>query len=276
MPRVAIENGVRLYCQDLGSGSTIVLVHGGCMSHRVWESQVQALVEAGFRVITPDLRGHGCSDKPVSPYTARMYSDDLAALLDACEIDECTLVGWSLGATIAATFARRYSDRLNGMILVSSSLFRGLASLGENERDESDLPIHRMIANQQTDRPKGMERFVSGMFDNGNEWTIRWLWSIGMETPMRVAIKSLEIYIEMDYMAIHEGLQELAIPSAVFHGASDRAATIEDAESIAVDVLQDGTFVLFENSAHAPFLDEPIRFNDELLAFLKKGVNDSS
>ena len=276
MPRVTVENGVRLYCQDLGSGPAVVLVHGGCMSHRVWESQVHALVETGFRVITPDLRGHGRSDKPVSPYTARMYADDLVALLDAREIDECTLVGWSLGATIAATFARQYGDRLDGMILVSSSLFRGLASPEANEGDENDLPIHRMIANQRTNRPKGMERFVSGMFADVDEWTIRWLWSIGMETPMRVAIKSLEIYVELDYEDIREGLRETAVPSAVFHGASDRAATIDDAESIAADVLRDGTFVLFENSAHAPFLDEPIRFNDELLAFLEKRVSDSS
>lgn len=270
MSRVAVADGVRLYCQDLGSGPAVVLVHGGCMSHRVWESQVNALVEAGFRVIAPDLRGHGDSDKPVGPYTAQRYADDLAALLDAREIDECVLVGWSLGATIAATFAGCYGDRLSGLILVSSSLFRGLAPPEVNEGDESGLPIRRMIENQRTNRPRGMERFVSGMFAGANEWTIRWLWSIGMETPMRVAIKTLEIYVELDYATIREELRETAVPSAVFHGALDRAATVADAESIAANVLRNGTFVLFENSAHAPFLDEPTRFNDELLAFLEK------
>lgn len=77
-------------------------------------------------------------------------------------------------------------------------------------------------------------------------------------------------------MTINEDLRETTVPSAVFHGASDRAATVDDAESIAADVLQDGTFVLFENSAHAPFLEESIQFNDELLAFLEKRDSDSN
>jgi non-heme chloroperoxidase len=93
MPQASINNDVALYYQDLGDGTPIVLIHGGYMSHRVWESQVHSLLKAGYRVVTFDLRGHGSSDKPVSPYTAEMYADDIVALVDILNISKFTLFG---------------------------------------------------------------------------------------------------------------------------------------------------------------------------------------
>lgn len=270
MPRVLISDDVALYYQDLGDGPVVVLIHGGCMSHQVWEAQVYTLLKAGYRVVTLDLRGHGHSDKPVSPYTAEMYADDIADLIDILNIDKFTLLGWSLGATVVATFVKQYGDRLEKLILVSSSIFSKLTP-PENENTVDPLPIEKMIENQRTNRPQGMERFVSGMFGSDvDEWTVYWLWSIGMQTPMRVAVKTLSIYVDPDIDILREALIELEIPGAVFHGAHDKSASLGDAEAIATDVLNDGIFVPFENSGHVPFLEESTRFNDELLTFLKE------
>lgn len=256
-----------LHVQDLGDGPAIVLVHGGCMSHRVWDSQVTALLDAGYRVVTPDLRGHGDSDKPVSPYTAEMYAADLASLADALELDSFTLVGWSLGATIALAFARGYPDRLDGLVLVSSNIFERIAA--PDDATEFDLPLDSMLANQRRDRPRGMEQFVAGMFaDEPDERTLQWLWAIGMETPMRVAVKTLQIYADPPADEFGETLRALDVPGAVFHGRHDRAASTDDAEAVARDFLADGTFVPFPESGHVPFIEEEGRFNDQLLSVL--------
>ncbi|KTG11549.1 hypothetical protein AUR64_03345 [Haloprofundus marisrubri] len=269
MTMVSITDETRLYCQDAGTGPVVLFLHGGCMSHRVWESQVKALLDADYRVVTPDLRGHGSSDKPVSPYTAEMYADDVDALLSALGIERCVLVGWSLGATIATTFASKYSDRLAKLVLVSSSIFDTIAPQSDAAPGER-LPIDKMIANQRRNRPRGMERFVAGMFGTDvDEHTLRWLWSVGMQTPMRVAIKTLEIYENPQRERLRDALSELAVPGAVFHGALDGSATLDDAESIAVEVFQNGTFVAFEESGHVPFLEESEKFEDELLEFLR-------
>ena len=269
MSRVRVTDEVSLYCQDVGEGQPVVLLHGGCMSHRVWESQVHALLEAGYRIITPDLRGHGDSDKPTAPYTAEMYADDLSTLATALGVDQFTLVGWSLGATVAATFARTYPDRLNRLGLVSSSIIADVARAATDDESESDLPLAKMIANQRRNRPRGMERFVAGMFGpEPDEWAIRWLWSLGMETPMRIAIKTLEIYADPDADGLRQALAGLEVPGAVFQGAHDGAATLDHARTVATDVFDDGTFVGFEESGHVPFLEESDRFNDRLRAFL--------
>lgn len=268
MPRASISNDVALYYQDLGDGPPVLLIHGGCMSHRVWEAQVHSLLKAGYRVVTFDLRGHGSSDKPMSPYTAEMYADDIVALVDTLDIDEFTLLGWSLGATVVTTFIKQYPDRVTNLILVSSSIFSKIASSNSDAIDP--LPIETMIENQQRNRPRGMERFVAGMFGSeADEWMVQWLWSIGMQTPMRVAVKTLSIYVDPDVEALREALAELDVPAAVFHGAHDKSAALDEAKSIASDVLKHGTFVSFENSGHVPFLEETTRFNNELLAFLE-------
>lgn len=267
MPRVTVEPGVELHVEDVGEGPAVVLVHGGCMSHRVWESQVTALLEAGHRVVAPDLRGHGASDAPEGPYTATTFADDVAALADALDLEAFALVGWSLGATVVSTVAARHPERLTELVLVSSGIFDPLAPTTGDGGDR--LPLDLMLANQRRDRPQGMERFVSGMFGGEpDEWTRRWLWSIGMETPMRVALDVLRIYDDPDVETLREGLGALDVPGAVFHGALDGGATIEDAEAVAADVLADGAFVPFEESGHVPFLEESERFERELLAFL--------
>lgn len=270
MARVAVEEEVSLYYQDLGDGPAVVLVHGGCMSHRVWESQVHALLQEGFRVITPDLRGHGRSDKPVSEYTAETHAVDIADLTDALGVEEFALVGWSLGATIASTFAGAYGDRLSGLVLVSSNIFNQITPRSSPGGKRNELPLQRMIENQRRNRPAGMKRFVSGMFGSeADDETSQWLWNIGMQTPMRVAIKTLEIYADPEVDALREALSALDVPGAVFHGVNDKSATIADAEAIATDLFTDGTFVRFENSGHVPFLEEAARFDEELIAFLR-------
>ncbi|WP_336328598.1 alpha/beta fold hydrolase [Halovenus sp. HT40] len=269
MTHVQVGDDTNLYCQDLGSGPPVVLVHGGCMSHRVWESQVHALLEAGYRVVTPDLRGHGDSDKPVSSYSADMYAEDLAVMVDQLDINQFTLLGWSLGSTIASAFVDAYGESLDGLVLVSSAIFARIGAVARNEDTDTDLPIDRMLDNQRYNRPSGMERFVSRMFNESpDEWTRNWLWNIAMQTPMRVAIKMLQIYVDPDHERLHDGLTDLDAPAAVFYGENDRSSSVSDAKTIARDVCSNGRYVPFEDSAHVPFLEEAERFNDELVAFV--------
>jgi non-heme chloroperoxidase len=271
MAHVPVGAAVDLHYRDLGAGLPVVLIHGGCMSNRVWESQVTALLSAGYRVITPDLRGHGHSDKPAGPYTAERFAADIEALADELELDSFALVGWSLGATIVSEFARTHPGRLDRLVLVSSSIFERIAAVARGETVDSDLPLEAMLANQRRERPAGMERFVAGMFgEDPDEWTVRWLWTIGMQTPMWVALETLEIYDDPDAEGLRDGLAALDVPVAVFHGALDRAATLEDARTIADEVVSDGTFVPFEDSGHVPFLEESERFDGELVRFLDR------
>jgi len=266
MPYATVQDGVELFYEDLGEGPPVCLVHGGLMSHRVWEAQVTALLEAGFRVIAPDLRGHGHSAKPMAPYTAEMHATDLNALRAALAVDEMALVGWSLGATVGVAYAAAYGDRLTHLVLSSTGIFGGIA---QPSGSADSLNIDTLLDQQRTGRPAGVAAYVDRMFGaDPDEWTRRWLWAIGMQTPQRVALKTLRIYVGADYDAMERTLSSLQVPGATFHGALDGAAPLSAAEHVATDVFVDGTFVPFEGSGHLPFLTETERFNRRLVEFL--------
>src|SRR4051795_10231134 len=88
---------IELSYEDHGSGPTVVLVHGWPVDSRSWEPQLHPLLTAGYRVITYDRRGFGRSSRPTRGYDFDTLSDDLAQLLDALDVRDAVLVGFSLG-----------------------------------------------------------------------------------------------------------------------------------------------------------------------------------
>jgi pimeloyl-ACP methyl ester carboxylesterase len=110
-------NGIQLAYVDQGAGRPLVLVHGFPLDHTMWHAQIDAL-SGDYRVIAPDLRGFGQSGVSEGTVSMQQFADDLAALLDALEVDEpVVLCGLSMGGYVAWQFWRRHSPRLGGLIL---------------------------------------------------------------------------------------------------------------------------------------------------------------
>ncbi|RCX13916.1 pimeloyl-ACP methyl ester carboxylesterase [Fontibacillus phaseoli] len=105
-----------------GQGETLVLLHGFCGSSAYWE-RVIPLLAASYRVIAPDLRGHGSSDAPLGAYTIEQMADDVAGLLESLGIERYTLLGHSMGGYVALSLLQRYANRLNGVGLIHSTAY---------------------------------------------------------------------------------------------------------------------------------------------------------
>src|SRR4051794_40190176 len=114
-------DGVELAVLDEGSGPAVLLLHGFPDSSRLWRHQVPALTGAGFRVVAPDLRGFGASDKPadVDAYRVNRSVADLVAILDALELESAHVVGHDWGAGVAWAFALMAPDRLDQLVAMS-------------------------------------------------------------------------------------------------------------------------------------------------------------
>jgi pimeloyl-ACP methyl ester carboxylesterase len=114
-------NGLDMYVSSLGEGPPVLLLHGFPDSHCVWRHQMQALADAGYRAIAPDLRGYGRTQAPadVSSYSIAHLRDDVTGLLDALGIDQVILVGHDWGAAVAWQVAMHAPGRVERLVALS-------------------------------------------------------------------------------------------------------------------------------------------------------------
>ncbi|KAA9002119.1 alpha/beta fold hydrolase [Paenibacillus spiritus] len=143
--------GSPICCSDQGQGEALVLLHGFCGSAYYWE-KVVPLLEDRFRVIVPDLRGHGASDAPLGAYSMDQMADDVRDLLDALEIEKAVLLGHSMGGYIALSFAQRHASRLNAFGLIHSTAF-----------PDSDEAKEKRLNAVSAIRAQGITSFVDGL-----------------------------------------------------------------------------------------------------------------
>ena len=119
-----------------GSGPAVLLLHGFPDRWQLWQHQIPALIDAGYRVIAPDLRGFGESDRPaeVSAYALPRLVGDVRGLLDALEVDRVAVVGHDWGAGLAWGVAAGLPDRVRSLTVLSVGHGMTRAAAGEQQR----------------------------------------------------------------------------------------------------------------------------------------------
>jgi pimeloyl-ACP methyl ester carboxylesterase len=119
--RVVETNGIHLHIAEQGEGPVVVLCHGFPESWYSWRHQLAALSAAGFRVIAPDMRGYGQSDRPdaIEQYTLLHLVGDMVGLLDALGIEQAVVAGHDWGAPVAWHCALIRPDRFRGVVGLS-------------------------------------------------------------------------------------------------------------------------------------------------------------
>ena len=115
------NDGVGIHYEISGEGRPVVLLHGFPDSGRLWRHQVPALTEAGFRVIVPDLRGYGRSDKPsaVEAYGMQSLAADVLAVMGDAGVERAHVVGHDWGAALAWGLAALVGDRVDHLVVMS-------------------------------------------------------------------------------------------------------------------------------------------------------------
>ncbi|MGE0601932.1 MAG: alpha/beta fold hydrolase [Dehalococcoidia bacterium] len=118
------RDGFTTYYEEAGDAEApaVVLLHGFTSDNRMWLPVAEQLAQE-YRVVAPDMRGHGVTSAPteIEDYTIEAYADDLKALLDHLEIDICALAGCSFGGMVALQFAVTWPERLAALVLSDTS-----------------------------------------------------------------------------------------------------------------------------------------------------------
>ena len=147
MPDIDV-NGCSLHYEDRGAGDPLLLLHGGTGIGAHWQLVFTSDPE-GFRVIVPDLRGHGRSTNPSRTFTFRQSARDMLALLDRLEVPRVNAIGLSAGAKTLLHMATEQPDRVSAMVLVSATPYfpaqarAAMAQLGVDSFSDADWATQR-------------------------------------------------------------------------------------------------------------------------------------
>ncbi len=125
-PRIVNVGEINMAVYETGSGPPVILVHGFPELAYSWRHQIPALANAGYRVIAPDMRGYGGTDKPtrVSDYTIQKLIGDLTGLMDISSLDKALIVGHDWGALVAWQMALLAPERMAGLINLNIPFYK--------------------------------------------------------------------------------------------------------------------------------------------------------
>jgi pimeloyl-ACP methyl ester carboxylesterase len=257
-----IVNGITMAYEENGAGPAVLLIHGFPLCRRMWRFQVELLAEAGYRVITPDLRGFGESEATDGPYSMTLFADDVVGLMDHLGVENAVVGGMSMGGYVLLNLLERYPQR------VAAALFIVTRSDADNEAGKDRRTT--LAQEIKEGRPQVVtEAFETILFA---EDTPRHKPDLVAEVkgwmaatdPRGLAGGLLAIRDRKGYTAALGGC---TLPALVIGAQQDRAIPPENAEILAKG-LPNSTLHIISGAGHMANLEQPEAFNGCLLEFL--------
>lgn len=247
---------------DVGSGPTLLLVHGFPLDHSMWRHQLESLGDT-YRVIAPDLRGFGASSGATDTITMEQLADDMAELLDALGIVEpITFCGLSMGGYVAWQFWQRHASRLARLILCDS---RAIADSAEAARGRLDL-ANRVLSEGAAIVAEAMlpKLFAEKTIREQADMVAATRQVMQATSPAAVAGTLRGMAQRPDMTS---ALADIDIPTLVICGEHDVISTADEMRSIAA-ALPNATFVEVPGSGHMTPLEGPETVNRAIRGFL--------
>ena len=261
---VAKIGDINLSYEVHGKGQPLILITGFASAQNMWYAQVRAFSKI-YRVVTFDNRGFGKSDKPPGPYTTKMLAGDTIALMDHLGIKKAHILGGSMGGMAAQETAIGHPERLDKLILSSTS------AGGQPLRDMLFGLIEAATPGWSRSRPDlasaNLQRFMVAMASrsfNGMLYRVLIMPLVKLQAALgraKVPVGQLEAMLSHNAM---DRLDKIRAPTLVLTGSQDRLMPPHSAEELA-SRIKGAKLVVIDRGAHALGGQ---RFNKEVLSFL--------
>ncbi|MDO9309671.1 MAG: alpha/beta fold hydrolase [Deltaproteobacteria bacterium] len=266
MPWFENRLGEKLWYEDAGCGVPLLFLHGWCMSSVVWKRQFGELADT-FRLVAPDLRGHGKSRGASGQLDFVRFAADLADLINHLNLSRLVLVGWSMGAQIALQSYRQLHDRLAGLVLVSATpCFTARDDfpfgLPRKEAAGMHLKVERNIQ-------RALEGFHGRMFADGEiedqqeALQIKYLLDSVVPPDTTAAIDALDSLAGADMRPL---LTDISAPVLILNGDRDIICLPQASDYLAKHI-KSSCLRVFTGCGHAFFLTRAEQFNNEIIEY---------
>jgi len=266
---------IQISYKDYGQGRPVVLIHGWPLSKDMWEYQIDDLVNAGLRVVKYDRRGFGKSNKPWDGYDYDTLTDDLHALLEARDLHDAVLVGFSMGGGEVARYISRYgTERVSKIVLVSSVL-PYLDKTNDNPEGVDQSVFAEMMEQMKEDRIAFLDDFGKKFFGVTllNKPVsapmldyYRMLASVALPKAMQQAALS---FANTDFRADVEAIK---VPTLIIHGDNDQVVPKEASSDRTAKMIPNAQYKVYEGAPHGLFYPYRKQLNQDLIDFCLEGT----
>jgi pimeloyl-ACP methyl ester carboxylesterase len=234
------HDGACIWYTTYGSGSPVILLHGGLGHSGNWSYQVPALVKRGYRAILIDSRGHGRSTRDARPYSYDLMAADVLAVMDALLLENAALVGWSDGACIALILARQAPTRVCGVLFFACNMDpSGVRPIEPSPILDRCFSRHAKDYGRLSPTPDNFKSFVEAV--------------------------SLMQRTQPNYSA--RDLAEVSVPVVIVQSEHEEFIKRDHAEYLAHSI-PNAELILLPRVSHFAPLQRPDQFNATMLAFL--------
>lgn len=273
MGSITTRDGTVICFKDWGTGQPVVFSHGWPLSAASWESQMVFVATYGYRCIAHDRRGHGGSSQPWTGNDMDTYADDLATLIEALDLQQAALVGFSAGGGEIA----RYIGRHGTGRVAKAALVAAIPPLMLKTPDNpGGLPMEvfdTLRAGSIADRSQLYKNLAAGPFFGFNrpgakvsQGLIDWFWLQGMQAGHKNAFDCIKAFSETDFT---EDLRRFDVPTLIIHGDDDQIVPIGAAASASSKLVKNAILKVYAGAPHGLADTHKDQLNADLLAFLQ-------
>ncbi len=255
-----------------GSGRPVVLIHGWPLSKDSWQAQIPVFANAGYRVVAYDRRGFGQSDKPSGGYDYDTLTEDLDGLMGELDLQDTTLVGFSMGGGEVARYVSKYGqDRLRSVVFASA-----VPPYMRKTEDNPHGPLTKELAATMTadltaDRDAFFDQFTRDFFSvNGalkvTEAQRQEAIAMCQQADQKAALACMNSFGSEDF---RDDLPTVTVPTLVIHGSGDATVPFEGSGARTHEAIPHSQLVVLSDAPHGCNVSHPDEFNAALLEFLR-------
>jgi non-heme chloroperoxidase len=255
---VETEDGASLFYVDWGTGRPVLFTHPWGLNADIWEYQLVGLADQGLRAVAYDRRGHGRSSDPGRGYDYDRLADDLAAVINQLDLNDVTLVAYSMGNGEALRYLQRHGTaRIARLVMVSTV------------PPQTDNDFSALIAGLKQDRPaffaKGVAAFTGGHPAVSPPMT-EWIVAQFMRASPKATIDCLRAITGGDFRA---DLRAVTVPTLIVHGDKDLVNPLDKTARKIAELISGAVLKVYEEAPHGLAITHRDRLTRDVLAFAR-------
>ena len=269
---IATKDGTQIYYKDWGEGPVVTFSHGWPLNADAWDGQMHFLARNGFRVIAHDRRGHGRSTQSSASNDMDGYADDLAALFEALDLKQVSMVGHSTGGGEVARYIGRHGTRRVAKAVLVGAVPPLLLKSAANPEGIPVEVFDGLRASVASDRSQFYKDFAVAFYGANrpgakvSQGILDQFWLGSMQVGQKNAYECIKAFSETDFT---EDLKRFDVPTLFMHGEDDQIVPIDDTARKAARLVRGAREIYYPGAPHGLTATHQDQFNADLLAFLR-------